>query len=128
MIAQAALGGSPEALARAARLPLAESALSAPAASFGGEEFYVDFPTKVAVLCARLIKNHPLPDGNKRVAYLCAVEFAERNGWGWEAPAADDPGGDETVRTLKAVAAGELSEARFARWVAERVKGGGPVA
>jgi hypothetical protein len=54
-----------EDLARAARMDLADSALHAPAAEFGGVEFYPDLARKTAVLAARLIRNHPLPDGNK---------------------------------------------------------------
>jgi prophage maintenance system killer protein len=27
-----------------------------------------------------LAKNHPLPDGNKRAAYLAMIEFLARNG------------------------------------------------
>ena len=51
-----------------ANLDLADSALHAPSAEFGGEEFSPDFVDKAAVLLVRLAKNHPLPDGNKRVA------------------------------------------------------------
>jgi hypothetical protein len=45
-------------------LPLAESALHAPAAGFGEHEFYPDFIDQAAVLITRLARNHPLPDGN----------------------------------------------------------------
>jgi death-on-curing protein len=45
-------------ISRISRLELAESALHAPAASFGGVEFYPDLATKAAVLCTRLVKNH----------------------------------------------------------------------
>ena len=38
-----------------------------------------DLVDKAAVLCVRLARNHPLPDGNKRVAYLAMVEFLARN-------------------------------------------------
>ena len=38
---------------------LADSALHAPSASFGDEEFYPDFCDKAAVLLVRLVKNHP---------------------------------------------------------------------
>ncbi|MHB8868876.1 MAG: Fic family protein [Thermoleophilia bacterium] len=31
-------------------------------------EFYPDFATKAAVLTVHLVKNHALPDGNKRVS------------------------------------------------------------
>lgn len=72
-----------EDLARITRLDLAESALHAPAATFGGVEFYPDLASKSAVLCSRIIRNHPLPDGNKRLGYLCALEFVARNGGRW---------------------------------------------
>ncbi len=78
LIAEAVLATPAEDLAHVIRLDLTESALAAPAAEFGGVEFYPDFADKVAVLCRRLIKNHALPDGNKRVGFLCGVEFAER--------------------------------------------------
>lgn len=50
-------------LIRVTKLDLADSALHAPAAAFGGTEFYPDFVDKAAVLIVRLAKNHPLPDG-----------------------------------------------------------------
>ena len=80
LIAEAVLDIPAEDLARVAQMGLAESALHAPAATFGGVEFYPDLARKTAVLAARLIPNHPLPDGNKRVGYLCALEFVARNG------------------------------------------------
>jgi hypothetical protein len=52
---------SAEDLARAARVDMAESALHAPAAEFGGMEFYADLASKAAVLASRIIRNHPLP-------------------------------------------------------------------
>jgi death on curing protein len=67
LIAEAVLDIPAEDLARARRLELAESALHAPAAEFGGVEFYPDPARKAAVLASRLIGDHPLPDGNKRV-------------------------------------------------------------
>lgn len=65
LIAEAVTGIEAAVLDKAARLELAESALGAPQASFGEVEFYPEFVTKAAVLCARLAWNHPLPDGNK---------------------------------------------------------------
>jgi death-on-curing protein len=50
-------------LAKAARIDLADSALHAPSASFGGEEFYPDIIDKAAVLTCRLAWNHPLLTG-----------------------------------------------------------------
>ena len=121
LIAEAVLETPAEELALAIRVDLAESALAAPAAQFGGVEFYPDFANKVAVLCRRLIKNHALPDGNKRVGFLCAVEFAERNGYRWTPPPDDDPEGTESVRVIEGVAAGELDEQQLAEWVRARL-------
>ncbi|MGH2717927.1 MAG: Fic family protein [Actinomycetota bacterium] len=83
-VAGAVLGIDPAALVRYANLSLAESALAAPAASFGGTEFYPEFHLKVAVLGWHLIRNHPLPDGNKRAGFLTMVEFVERNDFQWD--------------------------------------------
>ena len=55
-------------LAKSGRIDLADSALHAPAAGFGDEDFYPDVYDKAAVLTCRLAWNHPLPDGNKRSA------------------------------------------------------------
>jgi death on curing protein len=123
LIAEAVLDLPAEDLARAARVDMAESALHAPAAEFGGVEFYADLASKAAVLASRIIRNHPLPDGNKRVGYLCALEFVARNGGYWAPPAADDPDGDETVAIIEGVAAGRIDEEQLRAWVAERLGG-----
>ena len=57
-------------LVATSRVELADSALHAAAAEFAGEEFYPDLVDKAAVLVCRLTKNHPLPDGNKRAAWV----------------------------------------------------------
>lgn len=117
LIAERVLGLPAEAIANFDRIGLAESALAAPRAGFGGVEAYPDFETKVAVLCWHLVKNHPLPDGNKRCAFLATVEFVERNGRTW-LPAPGDP--DETDHVIRAVASGGVSEADFGQWIAAR--------
>jgi death on curing protein len=81
----------------------------------GGDEaveLYPDVIDKAAVLCVRLARNHPLPDGNKRVAYLAMLEFLARNEVEW-AP----PGTEETVATIETVAAGGISESELADWL-----------
>jgi death-on-curing protein len=117
LIAERVLALPAEAIANFNRIGLAASALAAPQAGFGGVEAYPDFATKAAVLCWHLVKNHPLPDGNKRCAFLATVEFVERNGRTW-VPAPGDP--DETDRAIRAVASGDLSEADFRDWIADR--------
>ena len=122
LIAEAVTGIAADVLARAGNLPLAESALNAPAAEFGGVEVYPDLATKAAVLCHRLAKNHPLPDGNKRTAYICTVEFVERNGQVWSPPPGDDPGGAETVEVMKGVAAGAVELEELTEWILDRLR------
>ena len=102
LLAEVVLGVSARELSFAADLGKTESALCAPSASFAGVESYPDFATKAAVLAFHLIKNHALPDGNKRVGFLALVEFCERNGFQWVSPEADDPDGDETVEVILA--------------------------
>lgn len=63
-------------------------------------------------MCVRLARNHPLPDGNKRAAYLAMIEFLARNGVVWIPPSVD-----ETVATIEGVASGRISERDLAAWL-----------
>jgi death-on-curing protein len=65
----------------------------------------------------RLAKNHPLPDGNKRAAYLCMREFLERNG---RRLRRGPDYVDDAVTTIERVAAGELGDAELAEWIRGR--------
>ncbi len=112
LIAEIVLGAPAETIARWPGIGLAESALHAPEMGFGGVEFYPDLFDKAAVLCVRLARNHPLPDGNKRVAYLALLEFLARNRIEWKPPSLD-----ETVATIEGVAAGRISERELAEWL-----------
>jgi death-on-curing protein len=112
LIAEGVIGVPAETIARWPGVGLADSALYAPASGFGGVEFYPDVIDKAAVLCVRLARNHPLPDGNKRVAYLAMLEFLARNGIDWLPPSAE-----ETVATIEGVAAGSISEQELADWL-----------
>jgi death-on-curing protein len=73
---------------------------------------------KAAVHCSRILRYHPFPDGNKRVAYDVMIEFIERNGRTFAHPAG---GLDETAETIENTAAGTVSEEEFRAWVADRV-------
>ena len=117
LLAEAGLEIPAEDLARVGRLELAESAMHAPRAEFGDVEFSPDLARKTAVLASRLIGNHPLPDGDKRVRWLCAVEFVVRNCGTWVHPV-DDPEGDEAVAIIEGVAAGPIGSG-VGRWVLE---------
>src|SRR5260221_13378602 len=104
-------------LLRVTKLGLAESALHAPAAGFGETEFYPDFVDKAAVLAVRLAKNHPLPDGNKRAAWVALRLFIEINGWNW----ARTPGVDDAERAVLAIASGDWDIPEFARWLRQHL-------
>ncbi|MFL6061627.1 MAG: type II toxin-antitoxin system death-on-curing family toxin [Marmoricola sp.] len=121
LIAEAALRVPAEDVHRICDIGGAESALAAPAACFGEYEVYPTMARKAAVLAFRLCRNHPLLDGNKRVAYLAMCEFVERNGYTWTPPKADAPDGDETVKVMWDLAAGQITEEELAIWVAERI-------
>ncbi len=106
-------------LGKSGRIDLADSALHAPAAGFGDEDFYPDVVDKAAVLTCRLAWNHPLPDGNKRSAWAALLMFVELNGARW---VPDPPDVDEAETAMLAVAAGEVDESWFANWLRERVR------
>ena len=118
-IAAATLGIPVEQVRRITQIPLAESALAAPFACFDGSEFYGDPAERAAVCCSRLIRNMPLSNGNKRAAYACMREMLERSGVRWPRPRED---ADEIASTLKALAAREISEQDFVRWVKRRIE------
>jgi death on curing protein len=104
-----------EQLRRLPGLPLAESALAAPFAGFAGQEAYPALEQKAAVLLERLVRNHPLPDGNKRTALAMTIDFLEQNGRSWGEPdVATDAG------TVERVAAGEAELEEIVGWIRER--------
>lgn len=112
-VATAVTGTEPVALLHSMNIDLADSALHAPAGSWGEEDFYPDFADKAAVLLVRLAKNHPLLDGNKRAAWVTLRLFIEMNGWSWS----PYPGPDEAEHAVLAVASGEWDEERTAVWL-----------
>jgi death on curing protein len=98
-------------------LPLADSALQAPRAGFGDKEFYPEFVDKAAVLVARLARNHPLPDGNKRAAWVTLRLFVDMNGWSWDPM----PSVDDAERAMLAIASGEWDQAEVAAWLRDQL-------
>ena len=52
-------------------------------------------------------------DGNKRTAFVTAVTFLRLNGLGFR------PDSAEGVRMMEGLASGDVTEARFAAWLAE---------
>jgi death-on-curing protein len=69
---------------------------------------------KLAAACAYgLAKNHPFDDGNKRVAFLAIGLFLAINGYRLKAGQVD------AIKTMMAVASGELDEQGLSAWIGE---------
>ena len=83
---------------------LLDAAVHRPRAGMFGQEAYPDVFTKAAALLHSLAANHPLVDGNKRLAWLATYVFCAKNGVHL------DPADDDAYDFVVRVAAGELSE------------------
>jgi death on curing protein len=83
---------------------LLESAIHRPRASVLGQDAYPELLTKAAALLHSLARNHPLVDGNKRLAWLATYVFLAKN------DIVLDPGDDEAYDLVVAVAAGTIDE------------------
>ena len=114
-IAAEVLGTTPEQIARLPRIALADSALASPRAGFGGQDAYPTLIEKAAVLVEHLARNHPLPDGNKRCAFLAVERFLAANGQPIRDP---DPGTDAPM--VERIAAGEAAPNEIVAWLGER--------
>ena len=119
MAAEQVTGIDAGVLAKSSRIDLADSALAAPAASFGGQEFYPDLFDMAAVSVCRLPWNQPLTDGNERAAWAALVLFIDLNGGRWEP---DPPDVDDAERSMRAIATHEIDEATVSVWLRDRVR------
>ncbi len=115
-IAEAVTGLDVLTLAKASRLDLLDSALHAPQAGFGDEDFYPGIEQKAAVLAVRIARNHPLPDGNKRLAWQSLDLFLAFNGHALATNA------DDVVALMRGIAAGEIDEEAAEAWIRERIE------
>jgi death-on-curing protein len=110
-IARHAVGGQIE----VRDLGLLDAAVNRPRASVLGQDAYPDVFTKAAALLHSLVRNHPLVDGNKRLAWLATYVFCAKNGIEL------DPADDDAYALVMALAAGELDDleaivAALRRW------------
>jgi death on curing protein len=107
-IARAAVGGPIE----VRDLGLLDAAVHRPRASVLGHDAYPDIFTKAAALLHSLARNHPLVDGNKRLAWLATYVFCAKNSV--ELDPADDPAYEMVV----AVASGQVDDiVEIAAWL-----------
>jgi death-on-curing protein len=110
------LGTNRKAVLALPRIGLAESALRAPFASFSGENAYPTLVEQAAVLLQHLVKNHPLPDANKRAAFLLTARFLNANGSTW---GPQDTEVDASM--IERIAAGEVEHAEVLQWIHRRI-------
>jgi death-on-curing protein len=99
-IARLAVGGPVE----VRDLGLLDAAVHRPRASVLGQDAYPDLLTKAAALLHSLARNHPLVDGNKRLAWLATFVFCAKNG------VQLDPDDDAAYDLVVGVAASELDD------------------
>jgi len=83
---------------------LLESALARPRATVFGADAYTSLEVKAAALMHSLARNHPLADGNKRLALAATIGFLGVNGRRLTLS------NDEAYELILAVAAGELDD------------------
>ncbi|GLY28628.1 type II toxin-antitoxin system death-on-curing family toxin [Kineosporia sp. NBRC 101731] len=83
---------------------LLDAAVNRPRAGMFGQEAYPDLLTKAAALLHSLVSNHPLVDGNKRLAWLGTYVFCAKNGVELV------PTDDDAFDLVMAIASGELDD------------------
>lgn len=88
---------------------LLDSAVARPRSSAFGEDAYPDLASKAAALLHSLARNHPLVDGNKRLAMLATWVLVDING------SRPDLSHDEAFELVMAVAEGRLEVPDIAR-------------
>ncbi len=76
----------------------------------------VEFPRLAAAYGFGLARNHPFVDGNKRVAVLAVAVFLALNGRRFDPDEADE------VRTILALAAGEIDEDALTLWIEQNTR------
>jgi death on curing protein len=99
-IAERALGHPPQ----VRDWGLLESAAARPRATAFGEDAYGDLHAKAAALLHSLARNHPLVDGNKRLALAATLAFLGVNGVRLTLT------NDEAYDLIVSVASGELDD------------------
>ena len=95
---------------------LLQSALARPRHLFAYTDPTPDPPVLAAAYAFGIARNHPFIDGNKRTAAVVCETFLELNGVTLEASDAD------LYPVFLDLAAGALSEAELATWLAARTR------
>lgn len=91
-------------------LGLLQSALSMPAAGFGGRFLHGDLFEMAAAYLFHIIQNHPFVDGNKRTGAVAALIFLVLNGIEIDAPE------DAFEKMVRQVSEGKADKAAVAEF------------
>jgi len=95
---------------------LLSSAIARPRTTVFGEDAYPDLATKAAALFESLVRNHPLLDGNKRLAVVLTWTFLLNNGFRLEHT--EDDAYDFTI----AAASVELTLQEIREWLSSHLR------
>jgi death on curing protein len=93
-----------------------ESALSRPRNKWEYER--ADLVDLAAAYAFGIVRNHPFVDGNKRVGFLAMGAFLRLNGLHFA------PSQEVATTATLALAAGEIDETGFARWILDNIRNG----
>jgi death-on-curing protein len=75
-----------------------------------------DIAEMAALYTARVVRNHPFMDGNKRTGFLIGVLFLELNGFNFNASEED------ATQAVTSLAAGTLDEAGYSAGLRENIR------
>ena len=115
-IAEVVTGLPFETIKSVAQIHLIESAIALPRSTFVGLEPYPELADKAAIMSFSLAKNHPLPDGNKRLAFMAAFEFCWINGFELIFDI------DVAEKIFFGIASGEVAFDNFRIWIQQSMK------
>ena len=93
---------------------LLDSALAQPKVTIGGKFAHKTLFDKASAYGFHVCKNHPLVDGNKRVAFVLMDIFLQKNGW--EIVANEE----DSYSMMMSLASGKLTKAQLSKWLKER--------
>lgn len=88
-----------------------DSALAQPMITVGGRYANKILFDKAAAYGFHVCKNHPLIDGNKRVAFVLMDVFLQENGWDLSASEED------AYTVMMAVASGQFTKPQLSAWL-----------
>ena len=96
-------------------IPLLDSAVARPQATFGGIDLYLALPEKAAALFHSIISNHPFVDGNKRTGFTAMDVFLRLNDHHIVA------GEDEKYDFVISVASEAIALSKITSWIEQRI-------